>query len=326
MRSQRAFILAFCAICALALLQPATAAASAEGSFQRTLQVSGGANIDLKTGSGSVEVRTGNTDQVSITGHIKATNWFGGDAEALVKRIEDNPPIQQNGNEIQIGQNDDSDLMHNVSISYELTVPPQTELRSHTGSGSQRVEGLRGSVELQSGSGAIKASDIGNALRAETGSGDIDIEGVQGNVRAKAGSGTIHANNVAGELDAQTGSGHISAQLTAPGSVRAETGSGGMDLRGVKGSVKATAGSGTIEVEGSPSGSWQINTGSGGARVRMPSDAAFDLDAHTSSGSISVQQPVTVQGTLGRKELRGTVRGGGPSVSIQTGSGNIEIE
>ena len=65
---------------------------------------------------------------------------------------------------------------------------------------------------------------------------------------------------------------------------------------------------------------------SGGVRLKLASDAAFDLDAHTSSGSISVNQPVTVQGTIGRKELHGKVRGGGVPVEVETGSGNIEIQ
>ena len=40
---------------------------------------------------------------------------------------------------------------------------------------------------------------------------------------------------------------------------------------------------------------------------------------------ISVDQPVTVQGSFGRGELHGKVRGGGVPVQVQTGSGNIDI-
>jgi hypothetical protein len=39
-----------------------------------------------------------------------------------------------------------------------------------------------------------------------------------------------------------------------------------------------------------------------------------------------VAQPVTVQGSMGRKEIRGKVNGGGVPVHVETGSGNIEIE
>jgi DUF4097 and DUF4098 domain-containing protein YvlB len=309
----------------LACLQFMPAAAAAEGSFQRTLQVTGAVNLDLTTGSGSVNVRTGSSSEVQVTGHIKVTKWFGGNADDRVKRIEANPPIQQSGNDIRVGHIDDSELMHNISISYDLVVPAETQLHSHTGSGSQTVAGLRKRLEIESGSGTLKISDIGDAVRAETGSGGIEIDRVKGNVRAKAGSGTIRATDIAGAFEGQTGSGHITLEQTASGSVRADTGSGGMELRGVHGSLDAQAGSGTITAEGDPTGSWSAHTGSGNIQLSLASDAAFDLDAHTSSGSITVSQPVTVQGSIGRKELRGKVRGGGVPVEVETGSGNIEI-
>jgi DUF4097 and DUF4098 domain-containing protein YvlB len=302
------------------------AAASTEGSFQRTLTVTGPANVDLSTGSGSVHVRTGGSGQVEISAHIKVTNWLGGDGERKVQEIEKNPPIQQSGNDIRIGHSDDSELFHNVSISYELVVPAETQLRSHTGSGGQTIEGLQREVEIETGSGGLKISDMGNTVRAETGSGDVEIRGVKGNVRVKTGSGSIHAEDIGGGFDGQTGSGHIVLEQTAPGAVRAETGSGGMELRGVKGSLEATAGSGTITAEGDPTGAWMVHSGSGGIHLKLGSGAAFDLDAHTSSGSISVSQPVTVQGTMGKRELRGKVNGGGVQVEVETGSGNIEIQ
>jgi DUF4097 and DUF4098 domain-containing protein YvlB len=69
-----------------------------------------------------------------------------------------------------------------------------------------------------------------------------------------------------------------------------------------------------------------VHTGSGGVQLKLPSDAAFDLDAHTSSGSISIDQPHTVQGSIGRKEVRGRVGGGGVPVEVETGSGDIQIQ
>jgi hypothetical protein len=313
-------------VASLTCMQPVTAAASSEGLFQRTLQVNGPVNLDLATGSGSVNVRTGSSSQVEITGHIKATNWFGGDADERVKRIEANPPIQQSGNDVRIGHMDDRELLHNISISYDLVVPAETELHSHSGSGGQSVEGLRKQVEVESGSGSLKISDIGDTVHAETGSGDIEINRIKGNVRTKAGSGSIRATDIAGGFEGQTGSGHVTLEQTAAGSVRADTGSGGLELRGVQGSLEAEAGSGTITAEGNPTGAWTVHSGSGSIHLKLASDTGFDLDAHTSSGSISVSQPVTVQGSIGRKELRGKVHGGGVPVEVETGSGNIDIQ
>jgi hypothetical protein len=326
MRSRRIGALISAALVSLLCAQSVPAAASAEGSFQRTLQVTGPVNLDVTTGSGSIHVRTGNSNQVQVTGHIKATNWFGGNAEERVKRLEANPPIQQSGNDIRIGHIVDSDLRRNISISYELIVPVETQLNSRTGSGNQTIEGIRRSLDISTGSGGLKISDIGDTVRADTGSGNIEIDRVKGNVRAKTGSGSIRAAEVAGGFEAATGSGNVTLEQTAPGAVRVDTGSGGLELRGVRGSLDAKAGSGTIRAQGDPTGAWTLRTGSGTVQLKFPADAAFDLDAHTSSGSISVDHPVTVQGSIGRKEVRGKVRGGGVPVEVETGSGNIEIE
>jgi DUF4097 and DUF4098 domain-containing protein YvlB len=311
---------------ALICLPAQPAAAASEGSFQRTLQVTGPVHLDLTTGSGDVEVHTGPSNQVRVTGRIRASEWFGGNnVEEKIKRLEANPPIQQSGNDIRIGHIDDPELRHNISISYEVVVPSETDLRMQTGSGEQRVEGIRGPLDVSSGSGSLKISAIGDRVHAETGSGDIDINRVKGNVHAKTGSGSIDASDIAGAFEANSGSGHITLQQTAPGSVRVDTGSGGMELHGVEGSLEAKAGSGTIKAEGSPTGAWSLHTGSGEVNLKLPSNAAFDLDAHTSSGSISIDQPHSVQGSIGRKEVRGRVGGGGVPVEVETGSGDIQI-
>jgi DUF4097 and DUF4098 domain-containing protein YvlB len=308
----------------LSCLAACPAFAAREGTFRRSLNVTGPVNLDLTTGSGNVTVRTGSEGKVEITGHVRASGWFDG-GQDRVSRIEANPPIQQSGNSIRIGHIQDTDLFHNISISYELVVPAQTQLTSHSGSGRQEVDGLAGTINVDAGSGDVRISNIGNTVRAQTGSGDMTLENIKGEVHANTGSGSIRATEIAGGFEGETGSGHIVFQQSAPGSVRVKTGSGGIEARGVRGSLEARAGSGEIEADGEPRGGWIVHTGSGSVRLRLATDAAFDLNAHTSSGSISVNRPVTVQGIVNRKEIRGRVRGGGPEVEVQTSSGNIEI-
>ncbi len=153
------------------------ALAAAEGHFERTLQISGAANVQLETGSGSIDVHSGSSNEVRIAGHIKISEWFGGDAEEKVKRLESNPPIQQSGNDVRIGHIDDPELKRNVSISYEVVVPQETRLHASSGSGSESVFGISGPVEATTGSGSLKISDIGSGVRAHTGSGSIQIDG-----------------------------------------------------------------------------------------------------------------------------------------------------
>jgi hypothetical protein len=316
---------------AASVLSAGSAFAASEGSFQKTLKVTGPVNLDVETGSGSVEIRTGSSNEVSVSGHIRAhnNNWFGGSVsvspEEKIRRIEANPPIQQSGNDIRLGHLEDPELRQNVSISFEITVPANARVRSKSGSGSQSVTGIQGTTDVESGSGDVKITDIGSTVRASTGSGSIDADHVNGNLRAKTGSGSIRAMSIAGGLEAETGSGSIHMEQTAPGAVKAHTGSGDIELGGVRGSLEAQTGSGGIHADGDPTGSWNVHTGSGTVELRFPSEAAYDLDAETSSGSVSVSQPITVQGNISKKQVKGKVHGGGVPVEIRTGSGSVEI-
>lgn len=296
-----------CLVCSILLLASVAAFARAEGSFDRTLTVSGAVNFDLTTGSGSVSVKTGSGNQVIIHGRVISGDWWGGDSEGAVKSVQSNPPIEQNGSSIRVGYNLPEDAKRRVSISYEVTVPPDTTLSVNSGSGEISVEGVRASSKLHTGSGEIRVHDLGRDSHMET------------------GSGSIRADSVAAPMYASTGSGSIQADLTGSGDVEVHAGSGSIDVRGVNGGLRARTGSGHVAVDGDVKGGWQLHSGSGGIRLALGSAGGFELNAHTGSGSIHSDLPITVQGTFNKHELRGAVRGGGPEVEISTGSGDIEL-
>jgi DUF4097 and DUF4098 domain-containing protein YvlB len=292
------------------------------------LQVSGAVELEVQTGSGTIDVRTGDSSTVRITGTIRTSSgWFeGAGAENKVRYLEANPPIEQHGNAIKIGHIEDEDLQRNISISYEIVVPVETRLRSSSGSGEQNVSGLRGPAEASSGSGNLRLTNIGDMVRAATGSGRISVEGVKGSVRASTGSGEILATGVAGGLHASTGSGSVTLRQTAPGDVEVSTGSGTLQLEGVHGAVRAQTASGNILVEGEGQSSWRLSTASGSVTVRLPAQQGFTLRAHTVSGNVHTAREMTVQGTFGKHELEGKVGDGGLMLDVSTVSGNIRVE
>jgi len=57
-------------VCAAVLLS-ASVALAAEGEFHRTLKVTGPVNLQVETGSGSIQVRNGGSSEVVVTGHIR---------------------------------------------------------------------------------------------------------------------------------------------------------------------------------------------------------------------------------------------------------------
>jgi hypothetical protein len=49
------------------------------------------------------------------------------------------------------------------------------------------------------------------------------------------------------------------------------------------------------------------------------------LDASTGSGSVHTDQEMAVQGSFDKHHITGKVHGGGPTVRVETGSGDVRI-
>ena len=297
------------AVVMTATLTTLALASTPQGTFDRTLQVSGPVNLEVLTHSGDITIRAGSSNSVQIHGKIfVGDRWLRGNRQGDVQQIQQNPPIRQDGNNIHI----DYVNMRDISVDYEIMVPVDTTVRSHSGSGDQEIEGTHGNAEIQ------------------TGSGDVKLRGVVGEIRLQTGSGNVRAHDVSGSVKGGAGSGDIEIEESAGGDVDLHTGSGNIDVRGVHGAFHGEAGSGDITAEGTQSGTWEVRTGSGNVRLRLPSNSAFDADISTSSGTVDVNFPLemTVQGRVqeSRKQIRGKVRGGGPLLQVHTGSGDVHIE
>ncbi len=320
-----------------------------EASFDRTLKVTGPVDLEIVTGSGHINVRSGAAGTITV--HATLRSGFcigfcgGGNDPEIIKEIVANPPVEQTGNTVRIGHLGERQRHNNISISYDVVVPPDTKLLSKTGSGSQEISGIAGPAEVSSGSGSLRLSDIAAQVLAHTGSGSITMTNLHGSVRAHTGSGSIKGEGVGVSTSVESSARFQGKNLpltpgkparnsftesSTMGSAGSEfefrTGSGSIRVNNLQGAVHAHTGSGTIELQGQATGDWTLTAGSGAIIVRLPANAAFYLNAHTSSGSIHTDRQVMVQGTLGRRELRGTVNGGGFHLDLSTGSGSIRIE
>lgn len=271
----------------LALTLTPAALFAAEGTFDKTLSVNGTADLNVSTGSGYIHITPGSDGSIHIIGHVHSShNWLGGSPEDAVRHVTDNPPIEQNGNTVDVGQHTH---FQNISIDYVITAPHGTV------------------VAANSGSGDINISNLGAQLKAGTGSGDIE------------------ASDLTGDIALSTGSGDIRAMMNGAHYVKAGTGSGTIRLQGVTGGLYAETGSGDIEVGGQPGDGWKVETGSGSVTLNTGNSAHFNLDASTGSGDVHSDPPLTTHGSFDRHHITGEINGGGPTVRVETGSGDIRV-
>ena len=246
------------------------------------------------TVSGHVElsVSTGSGNIHLTRGAGNQVHIFGrvksgwGGSDARVHEIAANPPIEQTGNIVRVGARHEN--LHNISIDYEIQAPADAY------------------------------------LDAGSGSGNVDDDGVGENAKLNTGSGNIHATGLKGGFSANTGSGDIYAEQAGSGDVKVETGSGSIELKNVKGALKAETGSGNIKAAGTPVIGWKLETGSGNAEI-WAGDAPLTLDAESGSGSIHTDREMLTQGSGDRHHVTGKLNGGGPTVRIETGSGDIRV-
>lgn len=201
-----------------------------EGSFDRTLSVSGKVMLSVEDGAGNIVVHPGSDQRVTINAHIRARGSFTGlSGEEKVRRITSNPPVSQSGNTIRITRPSDSQVLRNVFIDYDITAPADSQVSTFTGAGKIDIRGMKAAVEATSGAGAITIEDISDDARVHTGAGNIDVRTVRGRVDLESGAGriTLRGEPVK-DWRVSTGAGSIKLELPTDASLDldAETGMG----------------------------------------------------------------------------------------------------
>lgn len=127
-------------------------------------------------------------------------------------------------------------------------------------------------------------------------------------VRANTVNGGVRVDGMSGEVEARTVNGGVTV-ATSGGPVSATT---------VNGSVRAEIGTATREA-------MRFRTVNGSVEVALPGQTSADLDISTVNGSINTEFPLTITGRWGPKNARGTINGGGETISISTVNGSVRL-
>ena len=317
--------IALLALLVAGLLAPGTQAAGQTFTFDRSFPAIASIPLDVTTERGKITVRAGTTAEVVVVGRVSVrVRWnVPANAVALARSTANQPPLEHAGDTVRLQMPSDNRTRRAVTIAYEVQVPADTQVVTHSESGETRVEGVRGAVSVQTQSAAIKLADLGET-GVETGSGAVFIDGA-GPLRVTTSSGGIEAKRISGNLYVRTQSGRVIVSFDNEGDVDVETGSSAITIDGLDGGLAASTKSGRVQVSGNPRRPWQVTTGSSAIDAVFSTNAAFTLDATSGSGSVKAENLV-MRGETDKRRVAGSIDGGGPSVHLSSRSGSITLK
>ncbi|MBA3344010.1 MAG: DUF4097 family beta strand repeat protein [Gemmatimonadales bacterium] len=169
--------------------------------------------------------------------------------------------------------------------------------------------GGRGELDIDVGSGSVQVSQMEGELTVDTGSGGVEVSQFRGGVLSiDTGSGAVTGSALqATELSIQTGSGDIGLTALSSPAASLETGSGSVTAE-LRADVRSLS----------------VETGSGDISVHAPASLGAEVEMETASGDIETDFALQVT-RHSRDHLIGRIGDGHGTVSIETGSGEVQL-
>jgi lia operon protein LiaG len=171
----------------------------------------------------------------------------------------------------------------------------------------------------------------GGRLAAKSVSGAIDLaDHAYEGVALSSTSGEIRAGSVkAADFAMHSTSGALRAQVIGARQTDISSVSGEVEVTSLSGAATVRTTSGEVRLTFAvPPSRLDASSVSGRLSLTLPADAGFTLDAHSTSGEVTCEFPVTIAGgqsVAGRHALAGVVGGGVNAISASTVSGEIRI-
>jgi DUF4097 and DUF4098 domain-containing protein YvlB len=181
----------------------------------KSFPTSGVPTVILNTFDGRISIRAWDKPEVMVNAIKRASDEQS--LRGIVVKTE------QRGSEVNVQTNYDNSaarraggmLNTNASVTLDVFVPRNANIKALSGDGRVELEGVTGGVQVQTGDGRIDVRDGGGQLIAKTGDGHIDVSNYTGDVDAKTGDGRINLDGRFAQLAARTGSGSISLALSS---------------------------------------------------------------------------------------------------------------
>ncbi|MDB6037466.1 MAG: hypothetical protein JWM99_1307 [Verrucomicrobiales bacterium] len=301
----------------------------AEDDTKKTFSVSDGGTLKIEADRGSIEVKTGASQNVEIEVLRKVER--GSEANAKELLAAHVLTFNQDGKNILVkgelpGKWTSGWRGPNLSVKYVVSVPRNYNADLKTAGGDIVIAELNGEGHYRTSGGNIKVGRGTGEISAKTSGGDITVAGCDKSIDLETSGGSIKAGEIAGDAKARTSGGDI--HLTKVGGVTdAHTSGGNILADQLMGTAQASTSGGNVKASFSkqPEGKCVFKTSGGNVELALADSVSIDVDAHTSGGTVKTEFATGDESKHNRTSLKTKINNGGPLVVLQTSGGDVRI-
>jgi hypothetical protein len=192
-----------------------------------------------------------------------------------------------------------------------------------TSGGNLNLDAIEGKTKGTTSGGNINLNNAKDDIDLTTSGGNINAEKSSGNINIVTSGGSINMEDLNGKIKASTSGGNVKGK-TIGGDLNASTSGGNVSLHNLTCALKAATSGGDIDVSVKSLGSYlSIYNSAGKVNLEIPKSVGIDLKL--SAIKISTGTLENFTGTNFNEEIKGTVNGGGIPVTVEAGSGKIDL-
>ena len=304
-------------------------------------------NVDVKTSGGNITIKGGQSGNAKVEVYIRAGNYKTELSKSEIeKRLNQDYELKmvQEGNSLIISakrKKNNNDWKNGLSISFAVYVPENISSNLTTSGGNISISTLTGKQVFTTSGGNLVCKQLKGDIKGTTSGGNISIEDSKDNIQLNTSGGNISAENCSGNITLSTSGGNLEMDdldgtiksTTSGGNVsgerikgelRTSTSGGNVDLEELSCSVDASTSGGSVSVEIKELGKYvNLSNSSGRIDLTLPSNKGVTLDLRGSK--INTTLNGKFDGKIEDTRVKGNLNGGGIPVTLDAGSGRINL-